>query len=184
MVAIDGFASVTVADKAYVVDTTKSTILENGLLDIYHNGDDRWVTLKPYIVWSHRIQRVICVPRWFPTDLASIPSVFRSVLQVNDSHRLAGIVHDFLYCGQHNMKHRYTKKEADLIFLDFMLLCGVPKWKAYPMYLAVKYGGMAAWKSREELFIPLAKRRGYIQKHPELKLTTDIKSHKWLISLD
>ncbi|EBY8229153.1 DUF1353 domain-containing protein, partial [Salmonella enterica subsp. enterica serovar Adelaide] len=48
----------------------------------------------------------------------------------------AAIIHDYLYDNAFR-----TKQEADLIFLDGMMVLGVPEWKRIVMYLAVRWFG-------------------------------------------
>ncbi|EKB8636146.1 DUF1353 domain-containing protein, partial [Salmonella enterica subsp. enterica serovar Newport] len=40
------------------------------------------------------------------------------------------------------------KKEADLIFLDRMMVLGVPKWKRTVMYWAVRVFGRGSYSGR------------------------------------
>lgn len=75
----------------------------------------------------------IVVPEGFLTDLASIPFFARWVLPVNDSHRLAAVVHDYL-CRHDG----FDRPLADRIFLEAMAVLGVPRWKRWPMFLAVR----------------------------------------------
>ncbi|EHM6603896.1 DUF1353 domain-containing protein [Salmonella enterica] len=48
----------------------------------------------------------------------------------------AAIIHDYMYDNALR-----TKQEADLIFLDGMVVLGVPKWKRTVMYWAVRMFG-------------------------------------------
>jgi len=85
--------------------------------------------------------REITVPAEFPTDLASIPRIFRIAFPVNGKHRKAAAVHDFLYAN-----HCKSRKWADLMFLRMMKDLGVSRFKRYPMYWGVRSGGWVAWK--------------------------------------
>ncbi|EEC7126499.1 DUF1353 domain-containing protein [Salmonella enterica subsp. diarizonae] len=48
----------------------------------------------------------------------------------------AAIIHDYMYDNALR-----TKQEADLIFLDGMVVLGVPKWKRTVMYWTVRMFG-------------------------------------------
>jgi hypothetical protein len=84
----------------------------------------------------------ITVPEGFKTDFASVPRPFRSVIPKSGKYNQAAVVHDFIYIHQ---TERFTKKEADLIFLDGMKVLGVKKFKRCIMYIAVKYFGKGNW---------------------------------------
>lgn len=91
-------------------------------------------------------KRIIEVPRGFITDFASIPRLLRGVVAVNDDHRLAAIVHDFLYrnLGALTQLRRtltYTRKEADQIFYKLMISEGVGAAQAWTMHQAVRRFG-------------------------------------------
>lgn len=120
-------------------------VVKRGILDIYELSDepDEWVVLDPYIFWSSRIQKAVVVPRWFITDLSSIPKPARILISVNERHRIPSLPHDVLYTlkGVLSEDDTITKEEADLVFLDFLKLFNVPTWKAQSMYWAVRLGG-------------------------------------------
>jgi len=100
-----------------------------------------WVVFQPLIYEGSLGQ--LTVPRGFITDLASIPKFMRGLLDVNDSHRRAAVLHDFLYCAQH-----LTRKQADDLLLEAMEAIGVQAWKRNAMYAAVRVGGWAYWNKR------------------------------------
>jgi hypothetical protein len=77
----------------------------------------------------------VTVPEGFPTDLASIPRIFRLLIAVkNGKHRAPAIVHDWL-C---RLGLEFSRVTADKIFLEAMAVMGVPKWRRYAMYWAVR----------------------------------------------
>lgn len=96
---------------------------------------------------------VISVPKYFITDLASVPGVLRSVINTHGNHSPAAIVHDWLYACKGTIRlenkeeFRYTRKWADDVFLEALEVCGVGATKRYTMYSAVRAGGMFAWNS-------------------------------------
>lgn len=148
----------------YDFDCTKSCILKRGLIDPYDLSpkSNEWVVLDEYIFWSHRIMRSIVVPRWFVTDLASIPRIFRPLISVNEQHRLASLPHDLVYTLQALNQSNISRKEADLILRDFCELQGVHAVKQYAIYWAVRAGGWAVWRRNEkQMFAPMDHRLWY-----------------------
>lgn len=129
-------------------------LVKRGLIDFYELSEDpnEWLVIEPFIFWSARIQKFIIAPRWFTTDLASIPQVVRNVISVNGYHRHAAICHDVLYTLAD--QGICTKEEADLVFKDFMKLYKVPSWKQWSMYNAVKYGGRSSWEGKGKVYCP------------------------------
>lgn len=109
----------------------------------------RWFLVTPCVYMSQEIDLTIRVPEGFETDLASIPRIFRRVIPVNGDHRLAAVVHDYLYSLRGKLPNRapITRKQADKVFLEAMIYLKVPRWKCWTMYRAVRAGGWASWRS-------------------------------------
>ena len=86
------------------------------------------------------------IPRGFEFDGASIPRMFRmSVASPLDPETArAGLAHDYIYRLQ---PEGWTRAEADLMFLCFMLEDGLPINKALKAYFAVRIFGGAAWEA-------------------------------------
>ncbi len=90
----------------------------------------------------------IVVPAGFPTDLASIPRIFRGLVTKNGPSRYAAVVHDYLYSLKGNGPKGVTRAQADNIFREAMASLGVPKWKMVAMHRAVQgFGWMIFNKS-------------------------------------
>ena len=53
----------------------------------------------------------------------------------------AAVFHDFVYWEQEGL----TRKDADIVFRDTMDELGVPSWKKFTLYWAVRLLGGAAW---------------------------------------
>lgn len=83
----------------------------------------------------YTIEKIV-VPIGFITDLASIPRCLWSILPPHDYYAKAAILHDYLY-----KEAIGTKKEADRIFYEALLVTGMKKWLAKLFYLGVKLGG-------------------------------------------
>ena len=101
-----------------------------------------------YITVTRGREEIIKAEIGFRTDLASIPRILHSLIPQNGRHRKPAVIHDKLYrtAGLHD----YTRAQADAIFLEAMLLVGVPRYRAYLMYSGVRAGGWITWKKALE----------------------------------
>ena len=88
-------------------------------LDLRDMGANKWKLLSSLTVCGkiHKLllDDYIVVPRGFITDMASIPGWCQSVIQKDDLHKKAAVVHDWLY-----ELHPCKRKTADEIFLKLM----------------------------------------------------------------
>ena len=111
---------------------------ENG-----HIIPNSWDVLEPLVIWKDGERYADVAP--FTMDLASIPVLLRlDVLGMNKTGRnqRAAVCHDWLY------ENRFgTRAEADRAFLDIMKQDGVPRWRRYVQYWAVRIGGKRAWEA-------------------------------------
>ena len=83
---------------------------------------------------------LVVVPKGFRTDYASVPKIFRNIINTYGKHGRAAVVHDWLYSSQ--CKIDITRAEADKIFLEIMVEWNVKKYKRLLMYYLVRmFGG-------------------------------------------
>lgn len=80
------------------------------------------------------------VPVGFTTDFASVPRFLWWFLPPDGEYTQAAVLHDYLY-----RTHLLTREKADFVFLEFMSLLEVPKWKAEVMYRAVRMFGQGPY---------------------------------------
>ena len=107
--------------------------------DISHDG--MWIVHDPLEYLTDSGVDIV-VPAGFPTDLASIPRIAQSVIEVNGKHRRAAVIHDYLYHFGIG-----TREDADGILKEAMLRDGVNEEEAIVIYEAVRLGGASHWKS-------------------------------------
>ena len=107
-----------------------------------------WEVYQPleYRVGGPESNEVIVVPKGFITDLASVPRVFWVIYPPDGTYTNAAVVHDFLYSVV-GVRGRYTRKQCDNIFLEAMKVVGVPAWRRWILYSAVRIGGSIAWRA-------------------------------------
>jgi hypothetical protein len=105
---------------------------------------NEWV-LERALVWHDRSKRIE-VPRGFITDLASIPSAFRGVLNVNGKSRKAAVLHDYLYC-----EHALSRKQCDDLFYFALIAEGMSAVLARTYWLGVRGGGWIYFGKRAGL---------------------------------
>ena len=78
----------------------------------------------------------IDVPAGYVTDLASVPRALLTIFPPHGRYAKAAIIHDYLYANALG-----SKRWADRVFLEAMGVLGVPKWRKWTMYLAVRLFG-------------------------------------------
>ena len=88
---------------------------------------------------------IIKVPQGFITDLASVPRYLWITFPPFGKYTDASIVHDYLYSKDCEYKS-VTREQADKIFLELMKQLGVPTWKRYAMYYAVRLFGKSHFR--------------------------------------
>ena len=105
------------------------------------------------VLYRYRVNwggKSFLIPPGFESDGASVPRLFwRVVFPNSDSHATtAGICHDYIYRLQ---PEGWTRKEADRMFLAFLIEFGASRWAANRAYEAVRLFGWLAWNENEIL---------------------------------
>ena len=103
-------------------------------LDLRAHVPGEWLLLSPLKYQSGAT--VITAPAGFVTDLASIPALFRPLLNSNGSSRRSAVLHDWLYCIKEG-----ARADADSLFLEALKADGVGFAERWAMYLGVRAGG-------------------------------------------
>lgn len=113
-------------------------------LKVTDHTPNEWVLLESLIYYtSDKFMRSVAVPKGFITDLASIPRLLRIFFDQNGKSRKAAVIHDWLYCSR-----IYPRSEADGIFHEALIYCGVGKFTAWTMWLGVRAGGWIYYNRR------------------------------------
>lgn len=99
-------------------------------------GAERFCVSKPLTFYSASLGMEITVPVGFETDFASIPWFAQSLIQVNDKHIHAAVIHDLL-CEK-GEEFGLTQKQADQVFLEAMDCLGVRWTQRKVMYASVR----------------------------------------------
>ena len=111
-----------------------------------------WRLERPftYRIGSQHSRRFISVPCGFETDFASIPKFVFWLLPWWAKFNKAPILHDWLYHAQAIMGKPITRKEADDVFHEAMLIefrhHGLGKLMAGIEYWGVRAFAWLAWK--------------------------------------
>lgn len=166
---------VMVQNKLFIVDDpSKDCILQWGLYVPYSESDnpEMHVILHDYIFWSSRLQNVVVVPRWFTTDLASIPRVARVIVSKSGKSKIPALVHDMLYYLHSNFPKQvtYSRKIADKVLKDFCLYRNMDSKISSLVYLAVRIGGKEAFDSEDSPFLPEHLKEVYIKRYSYINL--------------
>lgn len=106
--------------------------------------DTNWELHEEYSVKSEHMS--FTIPKGFCTDLASVPKALWNLYPPFGLYTGAAVAHDYLY---RTKQMRVTRKEADELFKEQMLLAGVDSQQAQLMYLAVRAFGWTAFKDRK-----------------------------------
>ena len=101
-------------------------------------------------IGSKYSNQYIRVPQGFVTDFASIPKCLIWLLPDWAKFNKAPVLHDYLYRNKVIMGEIITRKQADDIFLEAMLI----NWRGYPKrffvanveYYAVRIFSWLAWR--------------------------------------
>ena len=113
-------------------------------LDLRAHVPGEWLLLSPLKYQSGAT--VITAPAGFVTDLASIPALFRPLLNSNGRSRRSAVLHDWLYCTKEG-----ARADADSLFLEALKADGVGFAERWAMYLGVRAGGWMYWGKRDGL---------------------------------
>lgn len=118
-------------------------------LIVEHLDGRIWKVAEPFeyhIVYPAKLlSDIIRVPENFCMDFASIPRIFWAILPPTGLYGKAAVIHDWLYRMQ-----IYSRKRADILFLEAMQVLDVPKWKRVVMYRSVRLCGWNAWRKRKK----------------------------------
>ena len=98
-----------------------------------------WV-LSRRLIYSGRDHEFL-IPAGFQTDFASVPRPLWVLFPPYGKYTKAAVVHDWLY-----VERPVSRKDADGIFRRIMRELGVPWWRRYLMWAAVRIGGWFIWK--------------------------------------
>lgn len=96
--------------------------------------------VDPYRYYSSLYNKLIIVPGDFFTDLASIPKIVpRWIIDTTTgANRDAAIVHDLLCYPEYQKLYRVSQADADKIFREALIDCGVAGWRIAIMFNAVR----------------------------------------------
>jgi hypothetical protein len=120
------------------------------------SGRSLWATNRVITYAPSDGSGLICIPKGFVTDLASIPRLFWTLLPPDGPWVKAAVIHDYLYYtkgsglwkGHPRSISRakdYTRPEADWILRDAMKDRHVDGFGRNAIYFAVRFGGQHGW---------------------------------------
>lgn len=104
--------------------------------EAFYHGYKRGGRVTGGLVEGLCLTYYVCVPAGYITDLASVPRVLWNVFPPHGKYAKAAIVHDYLYSNAIG-----SKLWADKVFLEAMAVLGVPRWRRWIMYFAVRLFG-------------------------------------------
>lgn len=133
----------------------------------YDSRDNQWILEKEYCYEDKIKKSKVILYEGFQYDLATIPRYFWTIVGPHELSPEATLIHDYLYIsrgGQKKCFHhkeilgcietkniRYSRKEADDLFLRMMQEAGVIWWRRLLGYAGVRFFGSFYWKPNEEI---------------------------------
>lgn len=120
-----------------------SRFLSRCVLEVADDQDDgQWVLAQPLLYQSDVALETFTVPAGFHTDLASVPRLPLVFLLAGDCAREAAVIHDYIY-----QTHIVNRKMADAVLREASAVTGVPAWRRFLMWSAVRLFGGSHWGS-------------------------------------
>ena len=111
----------------------------------------RWRLEHPYVYDDHGFR--IIIQQGFEFDLASVPRTVWAVIAPFELSIVAPLIHDYLYVYGGNLPpggvtpyQTYTRRAADLLFLEIMRREGIVEWRCRTAYNAVRLFGSIPWR--------------------------------------
>jgi hypothetical protein len=117
------------------------------------NDGKFWIVTRPftYRIGSKFSNQIIRVKRGTLTDFASIPKLIRLFMPEWAKFNKAPVLHDVLYREQMIMSESISRKRADDVFLEAMLISFSPHkiggFIAYLEYIGVRLFARRAWEN-------------------------------------
>ena len=105
-------------------------------------GAEFWTVDEPFVFDSPALGVTITVPRGFLTDLASVPRLPVIYLLTGATGDEPAVIHDFLYTTK-----PCTRAQADAVFYEAAIACGMPRWRAWLMWAGIRAGGASHWSA-------------------------------------
>lgn len=105
-------------------------------LVVTHDHNGKWVLSSPLAYRSDVAGQVIVVPFGFSTDFASVPRIPLAYLLFGGVVTEPAVIHDYLYTTG-----EISRRLADSVFLEAMEAIGIPAWRRWPMWAAVRLAG-------------------------------------------
>jgi hypothetical protein len=124
--------------------------------DINYNGD-LWRIHKDFVGESRILNGALTVPTGFVTDFGSIPRIAWPFIAKNGPWDAGTVFHDWLYenLGKVRVYQSWldswqelelTRKDADMVLLEFMEFMKVEEMAKTEIYRAVRTFGRSHWR--------------------------------------
>lgn len=114
-------------------------------VEIQESGQE-FVLLEDYSIKTSL--GIFIIPKGFSTDLASIPSVFWSIVSPLEAHFPAAVLHDYFYrVPESRINGEISREKADDLFLEKMEDLDISWLKRWLFHKAVRYCGNSSWRT-------------------------------------
>lgn len=140
------------------VDSTGKVVFLNDLV-LKVVSDREFYVMEEFLISVQG--KLIAVPAYYKTDLASVPRLPIVYLLVGAVGHKAAVLHDYLYGSG-----IFERAECDEIYYQALLVSGVSRFKALLMFAGVRAGGASRYndEARTEYLIREEERlRGLVE---------------------
>lgn len=121
-------------------------------------GHDHWIVTSgfEFYIGDKSDGNYIYIPKGYLTDGATVPPFLKRLVPTWGQYGAATIVHDYL-CEYLSMRSKgtlmsITRARSDYIFLEAMGVLGVPWYRRFPMYFAVRLYSLLVRKDEAVLW--------------------------------
>lgn len=94
--------------------------------------------------------RNFTIPAGYKTDFASVPQFLWGIFPPHGLAAIPSLIHDYMYDNRifaDELGDENARRLADVLFLNNMRDCGVPRWQAYIYYHGVRIFAKSWWDS-------------------------------------
>ena len=115
------------------------------IVELIEEGEPaRWRLSKP-LAYDSDAAGLLVVPSGFVSDFASVPRLPLIFDLAGDTCHRAAVLHDWLYTAP----LKVTRAKADAVLREASEAVGVPFWRRWLMWAAVRVGGSGNWQQEE-----------------------------------
>lgn len=128
----------------------QSLMLDNVIVQayMYSYKSKKWWKLDRSISVELKDKSIICIPRGFVYDMATVPKWLWSVVRPFNDGLFATLIHDYLYVNNH--EHSLTRKQSDEEYLFWLKIINDNSIDNYIRFIFVRAFGWMWWVKKQK----------------------------------